>query len=124
MQNTVQFIYKVSKSSEKVINMKANRKHHYRITDPVRFFLFVVISIMIIVFAAYSIAGAGKAEASATRTYTQVTIQDGDSLWGLIEMYNPDAHIDIRKAIYDVYEINDIDESDIVPGEKIFIPIY
>lgn len=104
--------------------MKTNRKHHYRITDPVRFFLFVVISIMIIVFAAYSIAGAGKAEASATRTYTQVTIQDGDSLWGLIEMYNPDAHIDIRKAIYDVYEINDIDESDIVPGEKIFIPIY
>jgi len=104
--------------------MKENRKHHYRITDPVRFFLFILISIMIVIFAGYSLAGAGTAEAAAIRTYTQVTVQDGDSLWSLIEMYNPDARIDIRDAVYDVYEINDISESDIMPGEKIFIPIY
>lgn len=104
--------------------MKEGRRHHYRITDPVRFFLFVLISIMIIVFAGYSIIGASSAEASAIHTYTQVTVQDGDTLWGLIETYNPDARIDIRDAIYDVYEINDIDESDIRPGETIFIPVY
>ena len=104
--------------------MNERRKHHYRIVDPVRFFLFVVLSIMILVFAGYSVVGAATAEAAAVRTYTQVTVQDGDSLWKLIEMYNPDARIDIRDAIYDVYEINDIDESDILPGEKIFIPIY
>jgi hypothetical protein len=100
------------------------RKHHYRIVDPVRFFLAVVISIMILIFAGYSIIGATQAQAAAIRTYKQVTIQDGDNLWNLIEMYNPDSRIDMRKAMYDVYEINDIDESDIVPGEKIFIPIY
>ena len=104
--------------------MSANRKHHYRIVDPIRFFIFIVLSIMILVFAGYSVIGAATAEAAAARTYTQVTIQDGDSLWGLIEMYNPDARIDIRDAIYDVYEINDMNESDIRPGEKIFIPIY
>ena len=53
-----------------------------------------------------------------------MTIQDGDNLWSLVEMYNPDKHIDVRNAIYDIYEINDIDEADIRPGEKIFIPIY
>ena len=107
-----------------VSDMKKNNRHHYRITDPVRFFLAVVISIMIVIFAGYSIIGAAQAQAATVRTYKQVTIQDGDNLWNLVEMYNPDARIDIRDAIYDIYEINDIDESDIRPGEKIFIPIY
>lgn len=104
--------------------MNTNRKHHYRIVDPVRFFLAVLISIMILVFAGYSIVGATRAQAATVHTYTQVTIQDGDNLWSLVEMYNPDKHIDVRKAIYEIYEINDIDEADIRPGEKIFIPIY
>ena len=100
------------------------RKHHYRIVDPVRFFLAVVISIMILIFAGYSIIGATQAQAAAIRTYKQVTIQDGDNLWNLIESYNPGSNIDVRNAIYDVYEINDISESDVRPGETIFIPIY
>lgn len=107
-----------------VIDMKDNRRHHYRIVDPVRFFLAVVISIMILIFAGYSVIGAARVQAAAIRTYTQVTIQEGDNLWNLVKMYNPDSHIDVRNAIYDIYEINDIDESDIRPGEKIFIPIY
>ena len=112
-------------SLKKTVNdMKDNRRHHYRIVDPVRFFLAVVISIMILIFAGYSVIGAARVQAAAIRTYTQVTIQEGDNLWNLVKMYNPDSHIDIRDAIYDVYEINDIDESDIRPGEKIFIPIY
>ena len=102
----------------KAVSDMKQRKHHYRIVDPVRFFLAVVISIMILIFAGYSIIGATQAQAAAIRTYKQVTIQDGDNLW------NPDSHIDIRDAIYDIYEINDIDESDIRPGETIFIPIY
>ena len=68
------------------------RKHHYRIVDPVRFFLAVVISIMILIFAGYSIIGATQAQAAAIRTYKQVTIQDGDNLWNLVEAYNPDSH--------------------------------
>lgn len=104
--------------------MKEKRRHHYRITDPVRFFLFVVISIMIIVFAGYSVIGASDAEASAIRTYAQVTVQDGDSIWSIVEQYNPDSRIDIRDVVYEVYEINDIEDGCIMPGDVIFIPIY
>ena len=104
--------------------MKENTRHHYRIVKPFRFFLFVVISIMIIVFAGYTVIGAGNAEAAAARSYVQITIDEGDSLWSIVERCNKDAHIDVQSAIYDVYEINDIDESDIRPGEKVFIPIY
>ena len=112
-------------SLKKTVNdMKENKRHHYRIVDPVRFFLAVVISIMILIFAGYSVIGAARVQAAAIRTYTQVTIQEGDNLWNLVKMYNPDSHIDIRDAIYDVYEINDIDAADIQPGDKLFIPIY
>ncbi|MBR1987228.1 MAG: LysM peptidoglycan-binding domain-containing protein [Mogibacterium sp.] len=104
--------------------MKENRRHHYRIVKPFRFFLFVVISIMITVFAGYTVVGAGNAEAASVRQYVQVTIGEGDSLWSIVERCNRDAHIDVQSAIYDVYEINDIDAADIQPGDKLFIPVY
>ena len=107
-----------------VIEMKENRKHHYRIVKPFRFFLFVVISIMVIVFAGYTAIGAGNAEAAAVRSYVQVTIDEGDNLWSIVERCNKDAHIDVQSAIYDVYEINDIDAADIQSGDKLFIPVY
>ena len=107
-----------------VDDMRENTRHHYRIVKPFRFFLFVVISIMIIVFAGYTVIGAGNAEAAAVRTYVQVTIDEGDSLWSIVERCNKDARIDVQSAIYDVYEINDIDAADIQPGDKLFIPVY
>ena len=109
---------------EMVDEMKENRKHHYRIVKPFRFFLFVVISIMVIVFAGYTAIGAANAEAAAVRSYVQVTIDEGDNLWSIVERCNKDAHIDVQSAIYDVYEINDIDAADIQPGDKLFIPVY
>ena len=107
-----------------VDDMRENTRHHYRIVKAFRFFLFVVISIMIIVFAGYTVIGAGNAEAAAARSYVQITIDEGDSLWSIVERCNKDAHIDVQSAIYDVYEINDIDAADIQPGDKLFIPIY
>ena len=109
---------------EMVNEMKENRKHHYRIVKPFRFFLFVVISIMVIVFAGYTAIGAGNAEAAAVRSYVQVTIDEGDNLWSIVERCNKDAHIDVQSAIYDVYDINDIEAADIQPGDKLFIPVY
>ena len=111
-------------SKKMVIDMTDNRRHHYRIVKPVRFFMFIVISIMILVFAGYSVAGAADAEAATVRNYVQVTISEGDSLWSIVERYNEDAHIDVQSVIYDVYEINDIDAADIQPGDKLFIPVY
>ena len=104
--------------------MKENRTHHYRIVKPLRFFLFVLISIMIIIFAGYSVIGAGNAQAAAARTYVQVTIDDGDSLWNIVERCNKGSVVDVQSAIYDIYEINDIEAADVQPGDKLFIPVY
>ena len=104
--------------------MKENRRHHYRIVKPVRFFMFILISIMITVFAGYTIIGAGNAEAATVRNYVQVTVDEGDSLWSIVERCNKGSVIDVQSAVYDVYEINDIDAADVSPGDKLFIPVY
>ena len=100
------------------------KRHHYRIKSPIRFFIFILIVTMAIAFAGYSIAGISSAEAAAANKSAQVTIADGDNLWDIVEAYNPDANIDIRDAVYDIYEINDITADDIKPGDTIFVPIY
>ncbi len=110
--------------SEQVSEMEDNRKHHYRIANPVRFFVFILICILVIAFSAYVIVGRGNAEAAGVNTYAQVVVQDGDSRWNIVEKYNPDANIDIRNAIDDIYEINDINDGDIRPGDTIFVPVY
>jgi len=123
-RSTIKLIIYIIWKAEMVTDMKNNRTHHYRVVNPIRFFLFVVISIMIIVFAGYTAIGAGNAEATAARTYVQVTIDQGDSLWSIVERCNKDSIIDVQSAIYDVYEINDIEAADIQPGDKLFIPVY
>lgn len=99
-------------------------RHHYRIVNPVRFFIFVLISIMILVFAAYSLIGATDAQAAAVDTYAQVTVSENDTLWGLVERYNPDSNINVRDAVYEIYEINDLEVGSIQPGDTIFVPVY
>ena len=86
--------------------------------------MFILISIMITVFAGYTIIGAGNAEAAAVRNYVQVTVDEGDSLWSIVERCNKGSVIDVQSAVYDVYEINDIDAADVSPGDKLFIPVY
>ena len=107
-----------------VTGMKENRKHHYRIANPVRFFIFIFLCTMILTFAAFTIIGSGRADAAAVHTYAQVTVSESDTIWGLVEKYNPDGNIDVRRAIYDVCEINDIDAGDIQAGDTLFIPVY
>ena len=79
---------------------------------------------MIIIFAGISIVGAADAQAADIKTYRQVVIQEDDNLWNIVERYNPDASINVRDAVYDIYDINDIDADDIQPGDTIFVPIY
>ena len=79
---------------------------------------------MIMAFAGYSIIGAGNADAAAVRTYKQVVIHEGDNIWDIAEKYNPDASKSTRSIVSEICETNDIDISDVQPGDMIFVPIY
>ena len=100
------------------------RKHHYRIVDPVRFFIFILICVMIIIFAGYSILNIGSAEASAAKSYAEVQIADNDTMWAIAEMYNQDVDMDTREIIHEICVLNGIDAGDIHPGDVITVPVY
>ena len=99
-------------------------KRRYRIVNPFRFFTFILICLMITVFTAYGIFATSKVVAAAETRYTEVKIQENDTLWSLIETYNPNADIDIRLALYDLYEINNITADSIQPGDVVLVPLY
>ena len=101
-----------------------NVKRRYKIVKPFRFFVFVLVCIMVVIFAGYGIFGAMRADAATETQYATVKIQENDNLWDIIETYNPNANIDIRMALYDVYEKNDITADSIRPGDVILVPVY
>ena len=100
----------------------AMRRHHYRVVNPVRFFIFILISVMIMVFAAYGIFRIGSAEATGTDSYAEVVIDENDTLWDLASHYNPDGNI--RDIVHEIYDVNGISADDIQPGMKILVPIH
>ena len=100
------------------------KKRKYKIVKPFRFFVFVLICSMLCIFAVYAASGSGKAEAASLTRYATVKIQDNDTLWNIVETYNPECNIDVRSALYDIYEINGIDADSIKPGDEILVPIY
>ena len=102
---------------------KMNRQH-YKVVNPIRFFIFILITILVITFAAVTILNHGKAEASAMNTYMQVVVEDHDSLWSIAEGYCS-RNMDMRDFIDDICEINDINVNDYLqPGDVVFIPLY
>ena len=56
------------------------------------------------------------------RLIKQVIVNQGDTLWSLIKE-NYAYSGDIRKAIYEVQQINNLKTAAISPGEILFIPI-
>lgn len=111
----------IYKQEHRQDNKKVRR---YKVVKPFRFFVFVLICITSLVLAAYAVFGSGHADAESLTRYTEVKVQENDTLWNLVETYNPDANIDVRKALYDVYEVNNIDAADIKAGDTILIPVY
>lgn len=98
-------------------------KKHYRVANPIRFFIFVLICVMTIAFAGSTLLGMDKANAASVSTYRQVEIQADDTLWNIAEQYCSDS-IDIRDYINEVCEINDISLNNIHAGDVIFVPVY
>ena len=80
--------------------------------------------IMIIAFSAvFGAISAQAADDPADLSQLKaVYVVEGDTLWSLIdEHYHTDN--DIREAIYQVKKINNMESSDLMPGQVLYIPI-
>lgn len=56
------------------------------------------------------------------KDYQLVYVETGDSLWSLAKRYVPKDK-EIRKFIYEIRQLNDIDPSKLRPGELLKIPV-
>ncbi len=100
------------------------RGHRYRIVNPLRFFIFILVTVMFVAFFSISVINSNKAEAASIDTFMQVEIQEYDSLWSLAEQYC-NVNMDLRDYIDDICDINDIDSNDMLhPGDVLFVPLY
>ena len=97
---------------------------HYRVVNPIRFFIFVCICVFTIVFTAYTFINLNTAMASSVNNYQQIVVHDNETLWDIAEEHCK-SNMDLRDYIIDICDINDISSNDpLYVGEILFVPIY
>src|SRR5574344_175318 len=90
----------------------------------------VIIVPMIIVTAliwfSYSMINMPSAEERYEHMeYYSVVVRSGDTLWSIAEdNVDEDNPKDIRKVIYDIQKMNDLDNEFIKPGRLLKVPTY
>ncbi|TCO79212.1 LysM peptidoglycan-binding domain-containing protein [Marinisporobacter balticus] len=95
------------------------RKNHLRIVNRKRF----VCTLVVIFLSIYLIANVfNTAEGADDIKCVQIHIKYGDTIWALAKEFSP-KNKDIRKTIYRISIINDLDTLDIYPGQVIKIPL-
>ncbi len=96
----------------------------YRIKSHFRFITFLVIVFMLMAYLITSIAGLNIADSADNDNfkYQTVTVAAGDTIWTIAEEHADGQ--DIRRVVYDIQEINSIDDCIITAGEHLKIPVY
>lgn len=96
----------------------------YVIVDIRRFFLFItavfIITALIInlIFAYSKVYGSIQ-----TQGFKEYYVGNGENLWNISLEHMPEGY-DVRKMVFDIKKLNEMDTSFIVEGETIKIPIY
>ena len=94
----------------------------YRINNRVRFTLFVVLVILLITTCANFALGLSTADSSTIIEYLEVQVKSGDTLWSIADTYMDD-NSDIRRSVYELCQINDINASQLQAGMTLLVPI-
>ncbi|MFZ7102751.1 MAG: cell division suppressor protein YneA [Peptococcaceae bacterium] len=81
------------------------------------FMLSLVLIFSLTVGLIADVANAGK-----DVEFIQITVKPGDNLWKIADHYDNNK-MDLRKLIYQIEKINEIN-ADIYPGQVLDIPIY
>jgi LysM repeat protein len=102
--------------------MMKSRK--YVIVDSKRFFVFITFLFVIFSLLISLIITLPRVHSSIQeQKFEEYHVADGDSLWNISLKYLPKDY-DVRKMIFEIRELNDMEDSYIYAGETIKIPIY
>ncbi len=92
-------------------------RQKYVLKNKRNFFSFLFTATFVVFILIYSISVSGHEEPQ----YRTVTVQSGDTLWSIAEKYGNNS--DIRKYIYNVKKINNMNSSDLYENTTILIPV-
>ncbi len=97
-------------------------KKRYRIVNKKRFYSFILITATILTMLISLIIGKGEVHSSNYYIdYMDFQVMEGDTLWAIAnEFAQPDQ--DIRKIIFDIKALNQMDSGYIYPGDILKIP--
>jgi LysM repeat protein len=79
----------------------------------------VVLVLSLIFVSIFSLIGAGENSSN----FIKHEIKHGESLWSIAAHYYDSNNVDLRKIIYQIKQVNNIDSSVINPGKELIIPI-
>ncbi|MGN1413600.1 MAG: LysM peptidoglycan-binding domain-containing protein [Anaerovoracaceae bacterium] len=94
----------------------------YRVVNKFRFTIFVVMMILLITTLVNFALGLNTADSLTRLTYMDYEITAGDTLWSIAETYMADVS-DIREAVYELCQLNEISAGELYVGMTIQIPI-
>jgi hypothetical protein len=81
---------------------------------------FLAALVALAVFGANSAVANGSQASSASQSFDYVTVQAGETLWGLAEEIAPSA--DPRDVIADIVSLNQLPSSEVQPGQRLAVP--
>jgi hypothetical protein len=94
-----------------------------RLTRRGRVVITGLVSLPLVLGVLFTSLNGGGATATSERSaasFEYVTIQAGESLWGLAESIAPDA--DPRDVISDILSLNQVSTADVHPGLRLALP--
>ncbi|MDQ0895722.1 LysM peptidoglycan-binding domain-containing protein [Agromyces ramosus] len=97
-----------------------------RLTRRGRVVFTAIAAIPLVVLALVMVLGAGGAAAESdaagpATAFEYVTVDRGDSLWGIAEAIAPDA--DPRVVIDEIIRLNGLDGAVVEPGQRLALPV-
>lgn len=90
---------------------------NYRVVNRRRFIMIVIILMMVAAAPVTFI----KAFANTENDNISIVVNEGDTLWEISKNYMPKDQ-DIRKSIYEIEKLNDLNSCNIKPGQVLMIP--
>jgi hypothetical protein len=110
------FYYNIDRTYvlERAVGMMMNKSKKNRFGISVFFLLIMVVF--------FSFMGLKVAKGRQPVEYSEVIVKKGDSLWLIAREYYPKKQ-DIRKSIWEIREINNLDDASIKPGQVLKIPV-
>lgn len=94
----------------------------FRIKDQRKFNRFIIMSlslITLIIFFTFNIFGDSIVE-GRSENQPSLIVKQGDSLWTIAEQIN--SKKDVRQIVYEIKELNELSDSNIQPGKRLYIP--